>query len=88
VCWDWGRSQKNDPNDARSVAIAALRSERLQRVVIDDHAQVLRLLVKRHRDTAQLRAKQLVRLSALATELSAGEGVEYSFTQCLSAFRG
>jgi transposase len=28
--------------------------------------------VKRHRDTAQLRAKQLVRLSALLTELSAG----------------
>jgi transposase len=67
-----GRSQKNDPNDARAVAIAALRSERLQRVVVDDHAQVLRLLVKRHRDTAQLRAKQLVRLSALLTELSAG----------------
>ena len=28
--------------------------------------------MKRHRDTAQLRAKQLVRLSALLTELSAG----------------
>ena len=67
-----GRSQKNDPNDARAVAIAAMRSERLQRVVVDDHAQVLRLLVKRHRDTAQLRAKQLVRLSVLLTELSAG----------------
>ncbi len=67
-----GRSQKNDPNDARSVAIAALRSDRLTQVVADDHAQVLRLLVKRHRDTAQLRAKQLVRLSALLTELSAG----------------
>jgi transposase len=67
-----GRSQKNDPNDARSVAIAALRSDRLRQVVADDHAQVLRLLVKRHRDMAQLRAKQLVRLSALTTELSPG----------------
>ena len=67
-----GRSQKNDPNDARAVAIAAMRSDRLTEVVADDHAQVLRLLVKRHRDTAQLRAKQLVRLSALLTELSAG----------------
>ena len=67
-----GRSQKNDPNDARAVAIAALRSDRLTQVVADDHAQVLRLLVKCHRDTAQLRAKQLVRLSALLTELSAG----------------
>ena len=57
-----GRSQKNDPNDARAVAIAALRSDRLAKVRADDHAAVLRLLVKRHRDMAQLRAKQLVRL--------------------------
>jgi len=64
-----GRSQKNDPNDARSVAIAALRSGQLSQVSPDDHAQGLRPLAKRHRDTAQLRAKQLVRLSALLTEL-------------------
>lgn len=67
-----GRSQKNDPNDARAVAIAALRSDRLARVGADDHAQVLRLLVKRHRDMAQLRAKHLVRLAALLTELEPG----------------
>jgi len=67
-----GRSQKNDPNDARSVAIAALRSDRLTRVVPDDHAQVLRLLVKRHRDNAKLRARQIVRLSALLCELQPG----------------
>ena len=67
-----GRSQKNDPNDARSVAIAALRSDRLTRVTTDDHPQVLRLLVKRHRDAAQLRAKQIVRLSALLCELQPG----------------
>lgn len=67
-----GRSQKNGPNDARSVAIAALRSDRLTLVVADDHPQVLRVLVKRHRDTAQLRAKQVVRLSALLCELQPG----------------
>lgn len=67
-----GRSQKNDPNDARSIAIAALRSDRLTRVCRDDHAQVLRLLVKRHRDNAQLRAKHRVRLSALLMELAPG----------------
>jgi transposase len=67
-----GRSQKNDPNDARSVAVAALRSDRLSRVGPDDHAAVLRLVVKRHRDMAQLRAKHLVRLSALLGELQAG----------------
>ncbi len=52
-----GRSQKNDPNDARSVAIAALRSDRLARVRPDDHTQVLRMLAKRHRDMARLRNK-------------------------------
>ena len=32
-----GKAQKNDPNDARSVAIAALRNNALGRVVLDDH---------------------------------------------------
>jgi transposase len=45
-----GRSQKNDPNDARSIAIAALRADDLTAVRADDHARVLRLLAKRHRD--------------------------------------
>ena len=67
-----GRSQKNDPNDARSVAIAALRSDRLGRVRPDDHARVLRLLAKRHRDMAQLRNKHCTRLHALLGELAAG----------------
>ncbi len=47
---DTQRSQKNDPNDARSVAVAALRAARLHVVRPDDHARVLRLLAKRHRD--------------------------------------
>lgn len=67
-----GRSQKNDPNDARSVAIAALRSDRLGRVRPDDRARVLRLLAKRHRDMAQLRNKHCTRLHALLGELAAG----------------
>ena len=33
-----GRSQKNDPNDARSVAIAALRANDLAEVLPDDKA--------------------------------------------------
>ncbi len=35
-----GRSQKNDPNDARSIAIAALRSDRLRVVERDDYVTV------------------------------------------------
>ena len=34
-----GRSDKNDPNDARSVAIAALRAPSLRSVAVADHAQ-------------------------------------------------
>ncbi len=67
-----GRSQENDPNDARSVAIAALRSDRLAQVRPDDHARVLRLLAKRHRDMARLRNKHCTRLHALLLELEAG----------------
>lgn len=67
-----GRSQKNDANDARSVAIAALRSDRLALVGEDGHARVLRLLVKRHRDNAQFRATHCVRLHTLLLEFEAG----------------
>jgi len=67
-----GRSQKNDPNDARSVAIAALRSERLTTVSPEDHSQVLRMLAKRHRDMSRTRAKAKTRLHALMLELRAG----------------
>ena len=67
-----GRSQKNDPNDARSVAIAALRSDRLAQVQPDDHTQVLRMLAKRHRDMARLRNKHCSRLHALLMELEPG----------------
>ena len=35
-----GKSQKNDPNDARSIAIAALGSDRLRVVEPDDHVVV------------------------------------------------
>jgi transposase len=43
-----GRSDKNDPNDARSVAIAALRAAELVPVRVEDHASVLRLVSRRH----------------------------------------
>ena len=48
-----GNVNKNDPNDARSVAIAALRSAGVREVRADDHAAVLKiwsLCRYRHRD--------------------------------------
>jgi len=67
-----GRAQKNDPNDARSVAITALRNNELSRVSVDNHAQVLKLLVKRHRDVGRLRSKAACRLHVLLMELHPG----------------
>jgi transposase len=64
-----GKSQKNDPNDARSIAIAALRAEDLATVCADDHARVLKLLSKRHRDLGRLAC---CRLHALLLEMVPG----------------
>ena len=74
-----GHAQKNDPNDARSVAIAALRHPGLHRVGRDDHARVLKLLVKRHRDLGRLKNQTACRLHALLMELVPG-GMAASMT--------
>jgi transposase len=41
-----GDTNKNDPNDARSVAVAALRSPGVREAVPDDHAAVLKVWVQ------------------------------------------
>ena len=66
------RSNKNDPNDALSVAIAARRTPGVIEVQAADHPVVLRLLVKRHRDLGRLRNRTACRLHALLCELVAG----------------
>src|SRR5437763_2321029 len=50
-----GDVNKNDPNDARSVAVAALRSRAPRQVAADGHAAVLKIWAKRHRDLARSR---------------------------------
>ena len=67
-----GRSNKNDSNDARSVAIAALHAPRLARVGRDDHAGVLRLYAKRNQDLGRARNRTACRLHALLAELVPG----------------
>ena len=66
------RSNKNDPNDALSVAIAARHAPRVTEVQAADHPVVLRLLVKRHTDLGRLRNRSACRLHALLCELAAG----------------
>jgi transposase len=67
-----GRSDKNDPNDARSVAIAALRQPGLAVVRREDHTQVLRMLAKRHLELTSLRTQTACRLHAVLTQLRPG----------------
>jgi transposase len=67
-----GASNKNDPNDARSVAIAALRSPARREVKADDHAAVLKVWSKRHRDLGRARNQVACRLHAILCELVPG----------------
>jgi transposase len=63
---------KNDPHDARSVAIAALRSRAPVEVRAEDHSAVAKLWSKRQRDLARARNKVACRLHSLLCELVAG----------------
>jgi transposase len=67
-----GRGSKNDPNDALSTAIAALRDPHLRTVLVEDHAMVLRLLADRHQDLTSLRTQAVCRLHALIAALTPG----------------
>ena len=66
------RSNKNDPNDAHSIAIAALRAPTLRLVEPADHAEVLRLLSKRNSDLGRQRSRVICRLHSLFAELAPG----------------
>jgi transposase len=66
------RSDKNDPNDALSVAVAALRSPELRVVVRADHAEMMRLLAKRNIDIGNQRTRVVCRLHNLLMELRPG----------------
>ena len=67
-----GATNKNDSNDARSVAIAALRSAACPPVRADDHAAVLKVRAKRHRDLSRVRNQVTCRLHAVLCELVPG----------------
>jgi len=67
-----GDTNKTDPNDARSVAVAALRSKGRQEVTADGHAVVLKVRAKRHRDLSRTRNRVVCRLHAMLCELIPG----------------
>ncbi len=74
-----GNTSKNDPNDARSVAVAALRSRSGRQVAAEDHAAVLRIWARRHRDLARARNQVACRLHAVLCDLVPG-GVRKEIT--------
>jgi transposase len=67
-----GDVNKNDPNDARSVAVAALRSAACLPVRTDDHAAVLKVWAKRHRDLSRARNQVVCRMHAVLCQLIPG----------------
>jgi len=60
------------PNDAFSVAVAALRSPAPRPVIADGYAVVLKVWAKRHRDLARLRNQACCRLHAVLCDLVPG----------------
>jgi len=69
---DAGDTNKNDPNDARSAAVAALRSAGVREVRPDDHAVVLKTWSKRYRDLGRTRTQVVCRLHAVLCDLVPG----------------
>ena len=67
-----GDTNKNDPNDARSVAVAALRSKTARPVIAEDYPAVLKVRAERHRDLARLRNQAACRLHAVLCNLVPG----------------
>jgi transposase len=67
-----GAVNKNDPNDARSVAVAALRSSHPREVPVEDQTAVLRLWARRYRDLGSARTQLVCRLHAVLCELVPG----------------
>jgi transposase len=64
-----GDTNKNDPNDALSVAVAALRSTVCREVIADDYRAVLKVRAERHRDLARTHNQVACRLHAVLCDL-------------------
>ena len=79
-----GNINKNDPNDARSVAVAALRSAGVREASRDDHAAVLKVWSKRHKDLGRIRTQVACRLHQVLCQLIPG-GVPKAITAAHAA---
>jgi transposase len=69
---DTGQINKNDDNDARSVAVAALRARDLPELVAEDQTMVMRVWARRYHDLGRLRTQAVCRVHAVLCELVPG----------------
>ena len=69
---DSGQINKTDENDARSVAIAALRARELPQLTVEDQTIVMRVWARRYHDLGRLRTQAVCRLHAVLCELVPG----------------
>jgi transposase len=67
--FDTGHGRKTDASDAHSIAVVALRTRRLRRLVADEDLTVLRLLADRRDELSRSRNRTLNRLHRLLAEL-------------------
>jgi transposase len=67
-----GQINKNDENDARSVAVAALRAHDLPVLGAEDQTMVMRVWSRRYHDLGRLRTQVICRLHAVLCELVPG----------------
>jgi transposase len=67
-----GQINKNDENDARSVAIAALRVHDLPVLSAEDQTMVMRVWSRRYHDLGRLRTQVICRLHTVLCELVPG----------------
>ena len=74
-------TKNNDPHDALSVAIAALRSPTPKVVGVEDHAAVVKLWARRHRDLSSPRTQVACRLHAVLCDLVAGGVPDETYTE-------
>ena len=69
---DSGQINKTDENDARSVAVAALRAHNLAPVAGEDQTSVMRLWARRYHDLGRQRTQATCRLHTVLRELVPG----------------
>lgn len=67
--FDTGHGRKNDPTDAKTIAVVGLRANGLRQVVPDGERVALKLMSERRRELVRSRTQTINRLHALLMEL-------------------